>query len=90
MFFYLTPAPRDCKDIYQERISIFILLFQLITNEIKLFSNFSIFFLTPRGVSRTNTLVREDNDGQLAQLVEHRLHTAGVTGSSPVLPTTER
>ena len=25
--------------------------------------------------------------GQLAQLVEHRLHTAGVTGSSPVLPT---
>ena len=27
--------------------------------------------------------------GQLAQLVEHRLHTAGVTGSSPVLPTTK-
>ncbi len=26
--------------------------------------------------------------GQLAQLVEHRLHTAGATGSSPVLPTT--
>ncbi len=25
--------------------------------------------------------------GQLAQLVEHRLHTAGVVGSSPVLPT---
>ena len=25
--------------------------------------------------------------GQLAQLVEHRLHTAGATGSSPVLPT---
>gem|GEM_PF-602861 len=49
--------------------------------ETKLFSHFSIFFLTPRGVSRTNTLVREDNDGQLAQLVEHRLHTAGVTGA---------
>jgi hypothetical protein len=25
--------------------------------------------------------------GRLAQLVEHRLHTAGVTGSSPVSPT---
>ena len=41
------------------------------------------FLLTATGFSRKHLRTH----GQLAQLVEHRLHTAGVTGSSPVLPT---
>ncbi len=41
------------------------------------------FLLTPGMVLHRNVW----SGGQLAQLVEHRLHTAGVTGSSPVLPT---
>src|SRR5690606_41531842 len=32
-------------------------------------------------------LLRHRTDGRLAQLVEHRLHTAGVSGSSPLAPT---
>ena len=42
----------------------------------------AFFLLTSPAASLKN-----DFSGQLAQLVEHRLHTAGVTGSSPVLPT---
>ena len=43
------------------------------------------FLLTLGGLLHRNV----SPGGQLAQLVEHRLHTAGVTGSSPVLPTTK-
>ncbi len=49
------------------------------------------------GVNVASTWVDGDGDGRanllavgrLAQLVEHRLHTAGVAGSSPVSPTNE-
>ena len=87
MFFYLTPAPRDCKTIYQEQISNF---YPFISNDYlqyETFFAFFDFFLDPEGSFPYKHFCSRGQHGQLAQLVEHRLHTAGVTGSSPVLPT---
>ena len=43
--------------------------------------------LSVASVKATAAIVKSPTAGRLAQLVEHRLHTAGVTGSSPVSPT---
>ena len=65
------------------RWHIFSLFFRRAEHDGRIFPRPSFFQLTAQGFSRKHLRTH----GQLAQLVEHRLHTAGVTGSSPVLPT---
>ena len=75
----LTPEKIKCQAVRPA----FFLFFHSAERAGRNFSLRSFFLLTAPGFSRKHLRTH----GQLAQLVEHRLHTAGVTGSSPVLPT---